>query len=131
MVADPTYQTKNYEKEGGDTWVVGGTLEIASGGTIVVDNGATLLQGANGIQSSGVVRAGQYSVTAGDVTATHSIIATGITTLASMNVMIFRSPHLVTADAEASFAAGSITVTSGSSYTLTAGDVINWIAVGA
>ncbi|GEM_PF-4922173 len=34
MSADATYQTKNYEKQGGDTWVIGGTLDI-EGGKIV------------------------------------------------------------------------------------------------
>ena len=30
------YATKNYEAQGGDTWVIGGTLEVVSGGAITV-----------------------------------------------------------------------------------------------
>lgn len=34
MTADLTYQTKNYEAQGGDKWVIGGTLEIEPGATV-------------------------------------------------------------------------------------------------
>lgn len=34
MAADPTYQTKNYEAQGGEEWVVGGVLTILPGATV-------------------------------------------------------------------------------------------------
>lgn len=40
MANDPTYITKNYEKQGGDDWHVGGTLTIDTGGKVVPDSGA-------------------------------------------------------------------------------------------
>lgn len=43
MAADNTYQTKNYEQEGGDTWFVGGTLEVA--GTLTLDAAAVVNDG--------------------------------------------------------------------------------------
>lgn len=131
MAVDATYQVKNYEQEGGNTWVVGGTLEIANGGTILMDSGAALLQGANAVASSGAVRAGQHTVTSGEVTATNATIATGITTLVAMLVMIERAGKVATSDAAVSFASGNIVVAAGTSYALTANDVVNWIAVGA
>lgn len=42
MAADATYQTLNYEQQGGSIWVVGGTLDIVTGGKIT----------ANGTQAS-------------------------------------------------------------------------------
>jgi autotransporter passenger strand-loop-strand repeat protein len=160
VVADPTYQTKNYEKQGGATWVVGGTLEIdgtvtvdsggrleidsggtitvdsggrleiANGGTVTIDSGGSLAFGANAVPQSGATVAGQHTVTSGDVTATHASIATGLTTLAAMNVMIIRTGKIETVDASVSFTSPNIIVASGATYTLTAGDIIHWIAVG-
>lgn len=45
MAVDPTYQTANYEKQGGAVLVIGGTLEIATGGKIT----------NNGTQASAIV----------------------------------------------------------------------------
>jgi hypothetical protein len=129
MVADPTYQTKNYEAEGGGLWVVAGTLEIANGGTLILDAGAVFGQGA--VPSSGITRAAQHTVTSGEVTATSASIATGLTTLVAMTVMIERAGKVATSDATISFSAGNIVVTAGSTYVLTAADVVNWIAVGS
>jgi hypothetical protein len=36
MAVDPTYNTKNYEKIGGDEWDVGGTLDILAGGVFSI-----------------------------------------------------------------------------------------------
>lgn len=36
---DQTYDTLNYEQQGGDTWVVGGTLDVSSG-VILLPSGA-------------------------------------------------------------------------------------------
>lgn len=36
MAVDPTYNTKNYEKQGGDEWDVGGTLDILTGGALKI-----------------------------------------------------------------------------------------------
>lgn len=119
MAVDPTYQTKNYEKEGGDTWVVGGTLEIDG----------TLQFG--GVAQSGVVRAGQHTVTSGEASATTLGITTGLTTSVAQTVQIIRAGKVATSDAAVSFATGTLTVANGSSFTLTAGDVINYVVVGS
>jgi hypothetical protein len=130
MPIDPTYQTKNYEQEGGNAWVIGGTLEIANGGTLILDAGSTFEQGA--VPSSGITRGAQHAVTGGEVTATSVVLATGLTTLAAMFVMILRAGKVVTADAGVAFAGGNITLTAGAAtYVLTAADVVNWIAVGS
>jgi hypothetical protein len=128
MVADPTYQAKNYEAEGAASWVVGGTLEIASGGTLVVASGGSVSYG--GASSTGATVAGKYTVTAADVTATHTAIPTGITTLSALIIQILRTGKITTTDAAPALVSGAIQVSSGSTYTLTAGDIVHWIAVG-
>lgn len=45
MAVDPTYVTKNYEKDGGDTWVINGTLELGPNGVINFDSGAQVQAG--------------------------------------------------------------------------------------
>lgn len=38
MSGDPSYTSKNYEKQGGDTYVVGGKLQVVAGGQMVGDD---------------------------------------------------------------------------------------------
>jgi len=95
-------------------------------------NVSTLGVGAGRVAMSGAVRAGAHTVTAGEGTAHTLSIATGLTTAVSFFVMILRAGAVVTGDAAVSFAAGSLTVADGAStYAVTAGDVVQWIAVGA
>ena len=44
-----TYQTKNYTAHGGEETVIGGSLRILSGGSLIVDEGASIA----GLQGSG------------------------------------------------------------------------------
>lgn len=62
-----SYNTKNYEAQGGDQWVVGsgGTLSIESGGTLDVQAGATVNLPSKGTEVSDVALA-QGSVIVGD-----------------------------------------------------------------
>lgn len=95
-------------------------------------NTTALGVGANRLAMSGSVRAGGHTVSSGEGTAHTLAIATGVMTLVSVIVQILRAGAVVTGDAAVSFAAGSITVADGAStYAVTAGDVIEWIAVGA
>lgn len=36
------YNTKNYQKQGGSEWVVGGSLVIKASGTLAIEEGATI-----------------------------------------------------------------------------------------
>lgn len=40
-MADQTFTTKNYGVDGGDRWVIGGTLEVLSGATVTGITGAS------------------------------------------------------------------------------------------
>jgi hypothetical protein len=40
-MADDSYQTKNYEKQGGDEWVIGGTLTV--GGIAFTTDGTNII----------------------------------------------------------------------------------------
>lgn len=62
MAVDQTYGTKNYEVQGGDTWVVGGTLNI--------DGGVQQIAGANQPASVGIAVAQGAGANQCDVTFT-------------------------------------------------------------
>jgi hypothetical protein len=69
---------------------------------------------------------GKHTVTAAEVTATKTVINTGIT-IAGQIVSIVRS-NLQLSGAKVTFATTNLTIESnGSTYVLTAGDVINYI----
>lgn len=72
-----------------------------------------------------------HTVSAGEATANQAVIATGLTTIASILVQIYRSNVNVMADAVVTFSAGDLTVADGAStYNMTAGDIIRYIAFG-
>lgn len=129
-MADGTYQTPNYEKQGGAEWVIGGALNIDGGefqrsGTDKTDE----LDAA--LANAGTVKAGAYAVVAGDDTAGTVDIVTGLSAVTSYVVFILRSGVPIYSDQAVSEASGTITVADGgATYALTADDVINWIAVG-
>jgi hypothetical protein len=95
-------------------------------------NVTTLGLGAGRVAQSGAVRAGRHTATSGEASAHTMAIASGLTTILFQSVQILRSGADVTGDAAISVSAGTITVADGAStYAVTAGDVINWIAVGS
>ncbi len=70
---------------------------------------------------------GAHTVTAGEATANAAVISTGKSI--GFMVQIFRAGVDVTADAAISQTGGALTVADGAAtYSVTAGDVINWIA---
>jgi|GEM_PF-2171737 len=74
---------------------------------------------------------GNHTVTSGEATANTVTIATGLATVSSAQVQVVdASNKVVTADAVVSFSAGNITVADGTTFNLTAGYVIRYLAVG-
>lgn len=120
MALDPSYGTVNYEEQGGARHVFGGAVNYEPGHTEEL--------GGNVIPK---VVSGSYTVTAGDQTATAATIPTGLTTVSGQIVQILRSNVDVQSDAAITHSGGNVVVTHGAAtYTLTAGDVVNWIAYG-
>lgn len=76
--------------------------------------------------SIGVVT-GSHIVTSAEATATTLNIDTSLEGAAMAIVQIVRSGGIVGADAKPSLAAGVLTVANGTTYSLTANDVINWL----
>ena len=70
---------------------------------------------------------GTYTAVADDDTANKASIDTGKADAVGCIVQIVRAGVVVGADAKPSIAAGVLTVADGSTYNVTAGDVINWI----
>jgi hypothetical protein len=108
---DLNTEVQNYKTDGGNTDEIWGAFRM---------NGADCK-----------IARGSYAVLAADVTATHALVATGLNSVAVPLVQIMRSGKVATSDAAVSLSGESIEVGSGSTYTLTAGDVINWIAIGS
>ena len=70
---------------------------------------------------------GTYTAVAGDDSADKASIDTGKADAVGFIVQIVRSGVVVGADAKPSLASGVLTVADGSTYKVTAADVINWI----
>ena len=70
---------------------------------------------------------GTHTVTAGEAGANTLAIVTGKADAVGMIVQIFRSNVDTVSDAAISLASGTLTVADGSTYSVTANDVINWI----
>ena len=79
---------------------------------------------------NGPLAHGEYTASAGDATATTVALVTGLTAIEYCHAYIRRTGKTATSDAAVSYAGGTITVAAGSTYVLTAGDVIAWIAIG-
>lgn len=86
---------------------------------------------ATAFGGTGESASGEYTAVAADATANQTDIVTGLAnlTLAKGAVSIWRAGTNVTGDAAITEpVAGTIRVADGSTYVLTAGDVINWFA---
>lgn len=130
MAVDKTYNTLNYQRQGGAQWDVGGVLDILAGGSLKF----------GGVAMN--IRAGQATtVTAVDT------IATGLTTVVAVVACLESdptdNPEWVTAqigDQAGSPVAGSVILktwqnTTGTDPTpvaaTTFGKKVNWIAIGS
>lgn len=81
---------------------------------------------------TGTVKAGSYTMVAGDDTAGLTDIATGLSTITSFIIQILRSTVPIASDQKYTATGGTLRVADGAStYACTAGDVVKWIAVGA
>ena len=86
----------------------------------------------SGLQNgSGPISHGAYTVLAADATAGSVALNTGLSIIETFMVHVLRAGVGVTADAVLSTSGGTLTVTNGAvTYVLTAGDVLQWIAIG-
>ena len=71
---------------------------------------------------------GTHTVTAGEANANAAVINTGKHDAVGFIFQVLRSKVDIGTDAKGSIAAGVLKIEDGSTYKLTAGDVINWIA---
>ena len=78
-----------------------------------------------------MMAAGKYTTTSDDATANTLTIATGLTTIAAVQVMVLDAGNnVVTADADVTFTAGNLIVADGATYNTVAGQLIHWFAYG-
>ncbi len=116
-----------------------GNYTVAADRTVTVDSrlidellGAGYSVFDDDLPTGKSVLGGSVTVSAGQDTANEAVIVTGLASVVSFVVQILRAGIDVTNKADISEATGSITVADNSTdYVLTAGDVINWIAIGA
>jgi hypothetical protein len=71
---------------------------------------------------------GTHTVTAGEETAGTLSVDTGLTAPTGFIVQILRAGAVATSDAALSLSDSDLVVADGSTYAMTDGDVINWIA---
>lgn len=146
MPADATYNTKNFEKQGGDEWDVGGVLDIIAGGALKIagtDMTAAIAALPPATNYAVGVAAG-YKVARGVHTqvAAADTVVTGLATVVSVVVSPVQAVTAKQAIVSASIgnqagapAAGSIIISTWKSTYAAAddfGDTLSfaWIAVG-
>lgn len=92
MAVDPTYNTKNYEKQGGDEWDVGGVLDILSGGALKIagTDVTPALATAPAAVAAGykIARGVHTQVAAADT------VVTGLATVVAVNVSFRDAPSV-------------------------------------
>ncbi len=83
------------------------------------------------IAGAAVFASGQYTVTAADVTATASTIATGLlNSISAQLVQVSRSGVIMPSIYAVASGTNIVVASNSTTYVLTAGDVVNWIAYG-
>jgi hypothetical protein len=129
------------------TWKIGGTAVTATADDINnmlstdVTASAAELNTIDGVNTAGyvvaapvagkLIAAGAHSTTAGEAVANTLTIATGLTTVATVQVMVLDATNnVVTADADVTFTGGNLVVADGSTYNTVEGQVIHWFAYG-
>lgn len=142
-----TYNAKNYEAQGGEQWIVGGEIDVITGGVLKIAgaNKTAALAAAVATPVSGV--AAGYKVARGaaaDVTGTEEITS-GLATVISVSVTLAEDPDLAEANlvsasipAQTGTDAGKFTIktwkpTAADNATPVAGTgnkLVAWIAVG-
>jgi len=108
----------NLEYIGGSSW-----LEKVRKNFETIKTAILSLQGEDA-----EIAKGTHEVTAGEETAGTVSIDTGLGTPAGFVVQIIRSGAVATSDAAISLSSSDLVVADGSTYSVTEGDVINWIA---
>lgn len=120
---------------------VEGELDVKSGGVMNFESGSALeVAGVDKTQTLAkaimapvagkMMAGGAHAVTGGEGSAHTCTMATGLTTISAAVVQVIRSGKVATSDASVSYTGGNLVVADGSTYALTSGDVLNWIAYG-
>lgn len=127
--------TKMQAPEGFEYSVVSteyGNATVDPSGYVSVDSRAVPALIQAGFTVLGITRTagGRHTATSGEATANSLDIDTGLAAIDAQVIQILRSGNVTTSDADVTVVDGVITVADGSTYSVTAGDVINWIAVG-
>jgi len=122
-MADPTYPTGVYRKQGGD-------MVVPSGANINVESGGSITHGD--IAPTGIVRSGIHTATAGEASAGTLAITTGLSSVSAHIVQVLDTGNrVVTSDADITESSGALTVADGGSFAVTENYLVHWVAVGS
>lgn len=109
-----------------------GDYDIASDGEVTVDSRlVTSLLGAGFIPVDGQQVTGSHVATSGQASANVAVIATGLSAITSFIVQVYRANVNVAGDAVITVSGGNLSVADGATYSVTAGDVINYMVSGS
>lgn len=114
----------------GEVLIGGAAGEIAtvSVGTQV---GGTISNAVVGVAAGKILNGGSHITTAGEAAANTLSIAHGLTTVASVIVMVLDAGNnVVTADADVTIAGANIVIADGATYNTVENQIIKWIAFG-
>lgn len=116
----------------------GEVIFVKSGGTLQLESGsAVTLAGVDKTDEFAAalaltVKAGAYSMDADDATANSATIASGLASITTVICQVVDSGNnVVTSDADITTSSGNIVVADGSTFNVTDGYVVRWIAIGA
>lgn len=101
----------------------------ADAGTQITPTAAKINNLVQGAAADKKINAGTHTVTAGEDSAGTVTIAAGITVAAAV-VQVLRAGKAATSDAAISWTTTNLTVADGTTFALTANDVVSWIAFG-
>lgn len=130
-----SYNTENYGEQGGSRWVIGGELDIISGGSLKIagsDITSTTSNGVSGVESG-------YNLARGTATfdtAASAVVATGLTTVVAFVCSLRKATALSSGTAlvtQGAPSGGDVTVYAwdiSGAANASADDTVDWIAIG-
>lgn len=126
----PTGRTGQVQTEYGNATIANGLVTVDSRAAPAL-LGAGFIPQDDDLPTGESLFGGSHTATADEATANEIDIDTGLSVVTSYLVQIFRAGVMVLGDAVVSEAGGVINIADGAStYVVTAGDVVKWVALG-
>lgn len=109
-----------------------GNYMVDQDDTVTVDSRAVPALMRSGFTVMGTTRTvgGRHTATSEEAASKCLRINTGLISIDAQIIQVLRSMHVATGDADVMVQGGTVQIAGGVSYSIAAGDVINWVAIG-